>query len=88
MLEGLLCLLQLLLVLEAIQVSQHPHDFGKPMHLSNQQSNCVNEATTCNAQRMAGRPFDKGNNVGYIKEHSCEQEHMLCIRYTSTYSVN
>lgn len=88
MLEGLLSLLQLLLVLEAIQVSQHPHDFGEPMHLSNQQSDCVNDATVSNAQRMAGHPFGKDNNVGYIKQHSCEQVHMLCIKYTTTCSVS
>ncbi len=32
-LESLLGLLQLLLILEAIQVSENPHHLGKPMHL-------------------------------------------------------
>ena len=32
-LEGFLGLLQLLLVLEAIQVGQHPHHLGEAMHL-------------------------------------------------------
>ena len=35
-LESLLGLLQLLLVLEAIQVSENPHHLGKPMHLQHQ----------------------------------------------------
>lgn len=33
MLESFFGLLQLLLILEAIQVGQNPHDFGEPMHL-------------------------------------------------------
>ncbi len=63
-LEGLLGLLQLLLVLEAIQVSENPHHFGKSMHL---QHTCNMSDQThmyhthmCQTHMQIVRPTDAG----------------------------
>jgi len=77
-LESLLGLLQLLLVLEAIQVSEDPHHLGKPMHLQ-QTCNMSDQTHMYQTHMQIVRPTDAASKC--MSDHI----HYLCTASSCEY---